>query len=349
MGAGLRPGEHATFGGQLANALGTLPSIWNQNIEGAIQHTGQGVGLGNVVMQQQARQAIAQMFPTISDDPDTAQRQYLAMAQAAAHAGLDADSQRYIGMANSIKDRQAGKATAVAPPEWYQQYNKAHPQPQDTTGKEYAQWLRERSNAAAEAGYPGSSNEDRQLALNLTNERLAVQREQGIGARFNQGLDFRQGQAFVGRSDIKPLIAQSNAYSQTYAVLDQAFKRNPAAYKSTAGNLAQTLDQKGQLRTTLFQIFSEFDPSLKGRFETWYDKWKEGGYPQYQLQDVKEMLDEARMAAVQKYTDAASEYQTAYPDAYIPAPETIFRVPAIGGSAPAPGRSTANDKYFPHP
>jgi hypothetical protein len=330
MGAGLRPGEHASFGGQLANALGTLGPTWNQNITGALAQQSQGIDVGNTLEQNIAARQIAGMYPQISEDPEVAQRQYLDMAHAYTAARLPALAQNAIGMANSIKERQASLAGATAPPSWYKDWLAKNPEPTDPAA--HVAWERQQARDLASAGYPGSARESRMMGENEINQILAQQREAGVNTRYYTGQNFREGTAFTSRADIKPLLDQSTKYSQTYAILDQAVQGNPAAYKSMAGNLAQTLDQKGQLRTTLFQIFSQFDPSARGRFETWYEKWKSGGYPQYQLQDVKQMLDAARQKAEKKYNDAAADYKKTYKNAYIP--------PIDFGQNPTPATST---------
>jgi hypothetical protein len=330
MGAGLKPGQHATFGGQLANLLGSIGPSWNQNVEGALQQQGQGIGLGNVLMQQEARAAVSQMYPTISEDPDEAQKQYLTMAQAAARAGLP-EAKEYIAMANSIRDRSSQGGDRVAPPEWNAAYDKAHPEPPAHT-QDHVDWAYNKARQAVNDGYVTSGSQFRTMA---DAERLAGQFKITSGQRdvaLGQGatrIEDAQTKEFEGRPDVKPIIAQLPAINMTQAVLDEAKKGNKAAYESVIGNFAQTVDQKAQLRTQMFEIMSRLDPSMQGRFRIAWTRLMDGTWAPQDLQNVQGVLAAVKAKRMADYTKAYADYAKSHPKAHLVSPDVLFGAPSV--------------------
>jgi hypothetical protein len=305
----------------------------------ALEPTAQSVGLGNVLYQMHARQAVAQMYPKISDDPDEAQKQYLTMAQAAARAGLP-EAKDYIGMANSIRDRSSGAGSdRVAPPEWSAAYDKAHPEPAPHT-QDHVDWSYNKARQSVNDGYVTTASQLRTMAdaeRAQGNFKIASgQRDVALGQGQMRIAD-AETKAFEGRSDVKPIMAQVPAINMTQAVLDEAKKGNKAAYESVIGNFAQTVDQKAQLRTQMFEIMSRLDPSIKGRARIAFTRLMDGTWSPEDLAGVESVLKSVKAAKVRDYTTAYADYQKSHKDAHLVSPDVLFSTsPATSGLVGTP-------------
>lgn len=343
MGGLTKPGESNAFGPSLARGL----MASQQGMDQALGPESQALQLQGTQETEAMRHAYAQGIQnappelkiTPNDDLQTIQRKASSLAgYYATVPGADKEVTAMANLARSV--RMQAYQMGIAPADWWDQYKQDHPAPA-AGSKDEAQWHRDAASAAGQQGYIKTESQERSIAdqvdRNTHFNRTAGQRDTSLGLTADR-LGTTEGQALVNRKDVAPLLASVPAINMTQAVIDEAKKGNPAAYESVIGNFAQTVDQKAQLRTQMFEIMSRLDPSVAGRFAIAWNRLETGTWRKEDLANVESILKSVKASRQAEYKKAYDPYIKANPKAMgkVPSPETLFGAPpATAGENPA--------------